>query len=110
MRRPVELAQYLAIRYAERLSEVGIEPSVASQGDSYDNTLTETVIGRFKTEVIRRAGPWRGLGDVMYATLGWVAWYNTQRLLAPLGCRPPAEYQEQYHRARAAHATLGAHI
>lgn len=100
--------QYLAIRYTERLAEVGIEPSVGSRGDSYDNALAETVIGLYKTEVIRQAGPWRGLDDVEYATLEWVAWYNTQRLLAPLGYRPPAEYEAQYHRAQAAPAALGA--
>ena len=100
--------QYLAIRYSERLAEAGIEPSVGSRGDSYDNALAESVIGLFKTEVIRQAGPWRGLDDVEYATLEWVAWFNTQRLLEPLGYLPPAEYEEQYHRASAAHATEGA--
>jgi transposase InsO family protein len=93
--------QYLAIRYTERLAEAGIEPSVGSRGDSYDNALAETVIGLYKTEVIRHAGPWRSLEDVEYATLEWVAWYNTQRLLEPLGYVPPAEYEEQYHRAQA---------
>ncbi len=93
--------QYLAIRYTERLAEAGIEPSVGSRGDSYDNALAETVIGLYKTEVIRHAGPWRSLEDVEYATLEWVAWYNTQRLLEPRGYRPPAEYEEQYHRATA---------
>jgi putative transposase len=101
-------AQYLSIRYTERLAEAGIEPSVGSRGDSYDNALAESVIGLFKTEVIRQAGPWRGLDDVEYATLQWVAWFNTQRLLEPLGYRPPAEYEEQYHRASAAHTTEGA--
>jgi putative transposase len=97
--------QYLSIRYTERLAEAGIEPSVGSRGDSYDNALAESVIGLFKTELIRQAGPWRGLDDVEYATLEWVAWFNTQRLLEPLGYRPPAEYEEQYHRASAAQAT-----
>ena len=97
--------QYLSIRYTERLAEAGIEPSVGSRGDSYDNALAESVIGLFKTELIRQAGPWRGLDDVEYATLEWVAWFNTQRLLEPLGYLPPAEYEEQYHRATAAHAT-----
>ena len=100
--------QYLSIRYTERLAEAGIEPSVGSRGDSYDNALAETVIGLFKTELIRQAGPWRGLDDVEYATLEWVAWFNTQRLLEPLGYLPPAEYEEQYHRASATHATEGA--
>lgn len=97
--------QYLSIRYTERLAEAGIEPSVGSRGDSYDNALAESVIGLFKTELIRQAGPWRGLDDVEYATLEWVAWFNTQRLLQPLGYLPPAEYEEQYHRASAAQAT-----
>ena len=97
--------QYLSIRYTERLAEAGIEPSVGSRGDSYDNALAESVIGLFKTEVIRQAGPWRGLDDVEYATLEWVAWFNTQRLLEPLGYLPPAEYEEQYHRTTAAHTT-----
>jgi putative transposase len=97
--------QYLSIRYTERLAEAGIEPSVGSRGDSYDNALAESVIGLFKTELIRQAGPWRGLEEVEYATLEWVAWFNTQRLLEPLGYLPPAEYEEQYHRASAAHAT-----
>lgn len=97
--------QYLSIRYTERLAEAGIEPSVGSRGDSYDNALAESVIGLFKTELIRQTGPWRGLDDVEYATLEWVAWFNTQRLLEPLGYLPPAEYEEQYHRASAAQAT-----
>ena len=73
--------QYLSIRYTERLSEAGIEPSVGSRGDSYDNALAETVIGLYKTELIHHEGPWRGLDDVEYATLEWVAWFNTQRLV-----------------------------
>jgi transposase InsO family protein len=97
--------QYLSIRYTERLAEAGIEPSVGSRGDSYDNALAESVIGLFKTELIRQAGPWRGLDDLEYATLEWVAWFNTQRLLEPLGYLPPADYEEQYHRASAAQAT-----
>jgi transposase InsO family protein len=100
--------QYLAIRYTERLAEAGIEPSVGSRGDSYDNALAETVIGLYKTEVIRQAGPWRGLEDVEYATLEWVAWYNTQRLLEPLGYVPPAEYEARHARAQATPARVGA--
>jgi transposase InsO family protein len=100
--------QYLSIRYTERLAEAGIEPSVGSRGDSYDNALAESVIGLFKTELIRQAGPWRGLDDVEYATLEWVAWFNTQRLLEPLGYVPPAEYEEQFHRTQTAHAAVGA--
>jgi len=92
-------SQYLSVRYTERLGEVGIEPSVGSRGDSYDNALAESMIGLFKTEVIWRRGPWRGLEDVEFATLACVAWYNTQRLLEPLGYVPPAEYEEAYYRS-----------
>ncbi len=101
MRRPVESTQYLAIRYTERLAEAGIEPSVGSRGDSYDDALAETLIGLYKAEVIYHLGPWKGLEDVEYATLEWVAWYNSQRLMEPLGYRPPAEYEEAFHRAQA---------
>jgi putative transposase len=89
--------QYLSIRYTERLAEAGIEPSVGSRGDSYDNALAETIIGLFKTEVIRRRGPWRSLEDVEFATLEWVWWFNYHRLLGPLGHVPPAEYEEAYY-------------
>jgi transposase InsO family protein len=92
--------QYLSIRYTERLAEAGIEPSVGSGGDSYDNALAESVIGLFKTEVIRRRGPWRGLEDVEFATLEWVSWYNTQRLLEPIGYVPPVEYEAHYYRSQ----------
>jgi transposase InsO family protein len=85
-------AQYLSIRYSERLAEASILPSVGSVGDSYDNALTETVIGLFKTEVIRRPGPWRNLAVVEIATLEWVDWFNTRRLLEPIGTsRPPKQ-------------------
>jgi transposase InsO family protein len=94
--------QYLSIRYTERLAEAGIERSVGSAGDSYDNALAETVIGLFKTEEIRRRGPWKGLEDVEFATLEWVAWYNHQRLLEPLGYVPPAEFEQAYHDRQAA--------
>ena len=89
-------SQYLSSRYTERLAEAGIEGSVGSRGDAYDNALAESVIGLFKTEVIRHAGPWRSLDDVEYATLEWVAWFNTCRLLEPLGYLPPAEYEMQF--------------
>jgi transposase InsO family protein len=92
--------QYLSIRYTERLAEAGIEPSVGSRGDSYDNALAESVIGLFKTEVIHRRGPWKGIEDVEFATLTWVAWYNQSRLLEPLGYVPPAEFEEAYYRER----------
>jgi transposase InsO family protein len=89
--------QYLSIRYTERLAQAGIEPSVGSTGDSYDNALAETVIGLFKTEEIHRRGPWKGVEDVEFATLEWVAWYNGSRLLEPLGYVPPAEFEQAYH-------------
>jgi transposase InsO family protein len=85
-------------RYTERLAEAGIEPSVGSQGDAYDNALAESVIGLFKTEVIRQRGPWRGLEDVEFATLEWVWWFNHHRLLEPIGYVPPAEYEEAFYR------------
>ena len=90
-------AQYLSIRYTERLADAGIEGSVGRRGDAYDNALAETVIGLFKTEVIYHRGPWRSFDDVEYATLEWVAWFNTVRLLEPLGYIPPAEYEAQYY-------------
>ena len=92
--------QYLSIRYTERLAEAGIERSVGSVGDSYDNALAESVIGLFKTEVIRRRGPWRSVDDVEFATLEWVDWFNNRRLLEPLGYLPPAEYEEIYYRSQ----------
>ena len=98
--------QYLSIRYTERLAEAGIELSVGSTGDSYDNALAETVIGLFKTEEIYRRGPWKGLEDVEFATLEWVAWYNRSRLLAPLGYVPPAEFEQAYHDRQTAPAGL----
>lgn len=98
--------QYLAIRYTDRLAEAGIEPSVGSRGDSYDNALAESVIGLFKTEVIRRRGPWRSLEEVEFATLEWVAWWNTGRLLEPIGYVPPAEYEAAYYRRQDAPAEL----
>ena len=90
-------SQYLAIRYTERLVEAGIEPSVGSVGDSFDNALAETVIGLFKTEVIWRRGPWRGLEAVELATLEWVDWFNHRRLLGPIGHVPPAEAEAAHH-------------
>jgi transposase InsO family protein len=90
-------SQYLSIRYSERLGEAGIAPSVGSVGDSYDNALAETVIGLFKTEVIRRAGPWRSLEAVEFATLEWVDWFNHHRLLEPIGNIPPAEAEAKHY-------------
>jgi transposase InsO family protein len=87
----------VSITYTRRLADAGIEPSVGSVGDSYDNALAETVIGLFKTEVIRRLGPWRSLEAVEWATLDWVDWYNHRRLLEPIGHVPPAEAEARYY-------------
>jgi len=89
-------SQYLSIKYTERLAEAGVEPSVGSVGDSYDNALAETVIGLFKTEVIHRRGPWRSLEAVEFATLEWVDWFNHRRLLEPIGNIPPAEAETRF--------------
>ncbi len=89
--------QYLSMRYTDRLADAGIAPSVGSCGDSYDNALAETIIGLFKTEVIRRKGPWRHLEAVEFATLDWVDWFNHRRLLEPIGDMPPAEYEARYY-------------
>lgn len=97
-------SQYVSMRYTERLAAAGAAPSVGSVGDAYDNALAESVIGLFKAEVIHRRGPWRGVEDVEYATLEWVAWFNTQRLLEPLGYVPPAEYEANFYRDQVAHA------
>lgn len=93
--------QYLSIRYTERLEEAGIETSVGSRGDSYDNALAESVIGLYKTEVIRHEGPSKGIEDVEFGTLEWVDWFNHVRLLEPIGYVPPSEYEEEYHRQSA---------
>jgi putative transposase len=90
--------QYLSVRYTERLAQAGIERSVGSVGDSYDNALAESINGLFKTEVIRRGGPWRTIDDVEFATLRWVHWFNRERLLGPLGYVPPAEFESAYYR------------
>lgn len=97
-------SQYLSIRYTERLAEAGIEPSVGSVGDSYDNALAETIIGLYKTELIRRRRPWKGIDDVEYGTLEWVDWFNHRRLLEPIGHVPPAEFEEAYYSAPTAEA------
>ena len=98
--------QYLSIRYTERLAAAGIERSVGSVGDSYDNALAESVIGLFKTEVIYRRGPWRSLDAVEYAVLEWVDWFNNRRLLEPIGYLPPAEFEEAYYRAQTSPAAV----
>jgi putative transposase len=89
--------QYVSMRYTNRLAEATIAPSVGSRGDSYDNALAESVIGLFKTELIQRKGPWRHLEAVEFATLAWVDWFNTRRLLEPIGYVPPAEYEASYY-------------
>jgi len=89
--------QYLSMRYTDRLVDAGIAPSVGSQGDAFDNALAETVIGLYKTEVIRRRGPWRSLEAVEFATLEWVDWFNMRRLLGPIGDVPPAEFEAEYY-------------
>jgi transposase InsO family protein len=98
--------QYLSIRYTERLAEAGIEPSVGSVGDSYDNALAESVIGLYKTEVIRRRGPWKNLEAVEFATLDWIDWFNNRRLLEPIGNVPPAEFEEVYYSTQQAQARV----
>jgi transposase InsO family protein len=85
-------------RYTERLEEASIEPSVGGRGDSYDNAMAESVIGLYKTEVIRHEGPWRGLDEVEHATLEWVDWFNHQRLPEPIGYVPPAKFEKEYYR------------
>ncbi len=90
--------QYLSIRYTDRLTEAGITPSVGSVGDSYDNALAESVIGLYKTELIRQRGPWRNLDQVEYATLEYVDWFNHRRLLEPIGHIPPTEKEANYYR------------
>ena len=91
-------SQYVSIRYSERLAEAGIEPSVGSKGDSYDNALAETINGLYKAELIHRRAPWKTKEAVEFATLEWVSWFNNQRLLEPIGYIPPAEAEANYYR------------
>jgi putative transposase len=91
-------SQYLAIRYTERLAEAGAVTSVGSRGDSYDNALAETIIGLYKTELVRQRGPWKGIDGLEYATLEWVDWFNHRRLLEPIGYVPPAEFEAAFRR------------
>jgi putative transposase len=90
--------QYLSIRYTERLSEAGAVTSVGSRGDAYDNALAETINGLYKTELIRKRGPWKTIEDVEFGTLEWVDWFNNRRLLEPIGHIPPAEFEEMFYR------------
>jgi len=88
--------QYLSIRYTERLAEAGVDTSVGSVGDSYDNAMAESIIGLYKTEEIWNNGPWKSIEDVEFATASWVEWFNNRRLLEPIGDIPPAEYEMLY--------------
>jgi putative transposase len=90
-------SQYLSIHYAKRLAEAGIDPSVGTVGDSYDNALAETVIGLFKTEVVKRRSSWKSLAELEWATLNWVDWFNNRRLLAPIGYITPTEAEENFY-------------
>ena len=90
-------SQYVSIKYTDRLAAAGIEPSVGSVGDSYDNALAETVNGLYKAELIHRRGPWRSLEAVEFATLEWVDWFNNRRLMGPIGNIPPAEAENRYY-------------
>ena len=98
-------SQYVSIRYTERLAEAGIEPSVGSRGDSYDNALAETINGLYKTEIIHRRGPWKTRESVELATLQWVSWFNHHRLMESLGYIPPAEAEANYWRQLTEQAT-----
>lgn len=98
-------SQYVSIRHTERLAEAGIEPSVGSRGDSYDNALAETINGLYKTELIHRRAPWKTRESVELATLEWVHWFNHIRLLEPIGYIPPAEAEANYWRQLASEAT-----
>ena len=98
-------SQYVSIRYTERLAEAGIEPSVGSRGDSYDNALAETINGLYKAELIHRRAPWKTKEAVELATLEWVSWFNHHRLLEPIGYIPPAEAEANYYRQLAEQAT-----
>jgi putative transposase len=100
-------SQYLSIRYTQRLAEAGAVTSIGSRGDSYDNAMAESVIGLYKTELIRRRGPWKGIDDVEYATLEWVDWFNHRRLLEPIGHVPPAEFEAVHYRREALVGTVG---
>lgn len=101
-------SQYVSIRYTERLAEAGIEPSVGSRADSYDNALAETINGLYKAELIHRRAPWKTKAAVELATLEWVAWYNHQRLLGSIGYIPPAQAEEAYYRTQSESVPINA--
>jgi len=90
-------SQYVSVAYTERLAEIGARPSIGTIGDSYDNSLAETLNGLYKTELIRRQGPWRNVEHVELATLAWVEWFNNHRLHGQLGDIPPAEFEHKYY-------------
>ena len=94
----IELGQYTAIRYSDRLIDAGVLASIGTVGDSYDNALAESVIGLYKTECVRHEGPWRGVDDLELATLNWVWWFNEIRLHSAIGYVPPIEYESVYYR------------
>ena len=97
-------SQYLSIRYTERLAEAGIDTSVGSVGDSYDNAMAETIIGLYKAEEIWPKGPWRNIEDVEFATASWVEWFNNRRIFTPIGDIPPVEFEAMYYQQHTAHA------
>ena len=101
-------SQYLSIRYSQRLTEAGVEPSVGSRGDSYDNALAETINGLYKTELIHHRGPWKTREAVELATLEWVHWFNHSRLLGSIGYIPPAEAEANYYRHQATPCRIAA--
>lgn len=105
LQRPIELTQYTAIRFTERLAEAGIQPSVGAVGSSYDNALAETIIGLYKTELIYPGKPWKTVEDVELATARWVEWFNNRRLYRHCGDVPPAELESAYYAQRRAAAT-----
>jgi putative transposase len=98
--RSIEPGQFTSVRYGERLAELGAQPSIGSVGDSYDNALAETINGLYKTELIRRRGPWRNVDEVELATLEWVHWFNTARLHSALGDVPPDEFEAAFYAAQ----------
>jgi putative transposase len=98
LRRLLESAQYTSIAFTDRLTEAGIDASVGSVGDAFDNALAETVIGLFKTELIKPRGPWRTVEHVEAATLHYVHWFNHHRLLEVNGDIPPTELEQAYYR------------
>jgi len=110
LRRPLESAQCVSIRYTERLAEARVEPSVGSVGDSYDKALAETINALYKAGVIHRRGPWRSFEAVEFATLEWVDWFNNRRLLEPIGNIPPAEAEERYYAMTGSTTTRGQHV